>query len=69
MSEGRVKKRLVVHPEEAEIVRRIYDYYIMGMGGKAIAERLNHEGFQYRGKPGCNPIMADGIYLSIKTDR
>jgi site-specific DNA recombinase len=50
MSEVRTKKKLVVHPEEAEIVRLIYSYYISGLGGKAIAERLTQDGQLYRGK-------------------
>ena len=61
MSDIRVKRKLVVNPEEAEIVRQIYDYYITGMGGKAIAERLNHEGFQYRGKPWAKNRILDII--------
>jgi site-specific DNA recombinase len=61
MSDIRVKRKLIVYPEEAEIVRQIYDYYITGMGGKAIAERLNHEGFQYRGKPWAKNRILDII--------
>lgn len=35
---------LVIVPEEAEVVRRIYDMYIAGYGGDRIAKILNAEG-------------------------
>lgn len=41
MTEG---NRLVIAPEEAEVVRRIYDMYISGYGAQAIANVLNAEG-------------------------
>jgi len=41
MMEG---NRLVIVPEEAEIIRRIYDMYISGHGAQAIANALNSEG-------------------------
>jgi hypothetical protein len=50
MSKEKVKKRLAVHPDEARVVRMIYDWYLANMGAKSIAERLNIEGYQYRGK-------------------
>lgn len=34
----------VIHPEEAEIVRQIYDSYLDGMGATAIAKLLNESG-------------------------
>ena len=77
MSEGRVKKRLVVHPEEAETVRLIYSWYISGLGGKAIAERLTQEGHLYRGKTWSKNRILDiigdasyaGRYYYNKKDR
>lgn len=37
-------------PEEAAIVRRIFDLYIQGMGYKQIATRLNQEGLRFRNR-------------------
>lgn len=46
-SEGSGKdSRLVVVPEEAEVVKKIYELYISGNGYKAIASRLNKEGYK-----------------------
>jgi len=43
---------LVIVPEEAEIVRRIYDMYISGVGVTTIAKSLNAEGHStVRGRP------------------
>lgn len=44
-----VDERLEVIPEEAEIVRRIFDMYLSGMGREAIARKLNTEGITMRG--------------------
>ncbi len=38
--------KLVVMPEEAEIVRRIFSDYLSGMGVVAIAKKLNHDGVE-----------------------
>jgi site-specific DNA recombinase len=35
-----------IEPKEAAIVRRIFQLYASGLGGKAIAKRLNNEGAQ-----------------------
>ena len=61
MSVGAVKKKIVVHPEEAEVVRLIYDWYLSNMGAKAIAERLNSEARTYRGKVWCKNRVLDII--------
>ncbi len=37
-----------VVPEEAEAVRRIYRYYLSGMGMQAVARRINADGFRTR---------------------
>ncbi|MBF0270441.1 MAG: recombinase family protein, partial [Alphaproteobacteria bacterium] len=52
----RVKKRLEINPEEAELVRRIYTLYLRGegagpLGVTAIAKLLNGEGLRSRGRP------------------
>lgn len=39
-----VDGEMVIIPEEAEIVRRIFDWYLSGMGVQAIARRLNDLG-------------------------
>ena len=58
MTRGVVKKKLAINPEEAEIVRLIYQWYVTDMGAKMIAERLNREGYGYRGKRwGKNRIL------------
>jgi hypothetical protein len=51
MSKLKAKKRIKIHPEEAEIVRKIYDLYLSGEGAKNIVEILNREGQFCRGKP------------------
>ena len=51
MSQERKKKSLQIHPEEADVVKRIYSLYLDGLGAKAVAGRLNGEGLSYRGKP------------------
>ncbi|SHK53306.1 site-specific DNA recombinase [Paramaledivibacter caminithermalis DSM 15212] len=38
--------RLVIVPEEAEIVKKVFNMYISGKGYKAIANRLNKEGYK-----------------------
>ena len=58
MARESVKRRLAVNPEEADIVRLIYRWYVSDMGAKAVAERLNREGYAYRGKKwGKNRIL------------
>ena len=67
MAKETVKKKLAINPEEAEIVRLIYQWYIADMGAKAIAGRLNHEGYGYRGKKWCKnrilDIIGDEAYI------
>ncbi|MFC4321726.1 recombinase family protein [Litchfieldia salsa] len=41
-----VNKELVIVKSEAEIVRRIFSMYVDGKGYKAIASKLNHEGYK-----------------------
>ena len=45
--------KLVIHPERAAIVRRIFEMYASGMGLRAIAVQLNGEGV-----PGPNGIWS-----------
>jgi site-specific DNA recombinase len=52
----RVKKRLEIAPEEAELVKRIFHLYLYGEGTgpkgvTAIAKKLNEEGLRLRGRP------------------
>jgi DNA invertase Pin-like site-specific DNA recombinase len=37
------KGNITVNEEQAEVVRRIFDYYISGMGGRLIAQKLNEQ--------------------------
>lgn len=50
MAKDNTKSRIAVNPGEADVVRLIYKWYLAGFGAKAICERLNHEGYRYRGK-------------------
>ena len=76
MSKEKAKKRLAVHPDEAQVVRMIYSWYLSYLGAKSIAERLNIEGYQYRGKLWSKNRILDiigdeayvGRYYFNKTD-
>ena len=61
MSKAIARKKIAVHPEEAEVVRLIYQWYLEGQGGKAIAQRLNAEGKLYRGRPWLKDRIFDII--------
>ena len=61
MSKPITRKKITVHPEEAEIVRLIYKWYLEGQGGKAVAQRLNVEGKLYRGRPWLKDRIFDII--------
>ncbi len=67
MSRELIKKKLKVHPEEAEVIRLIYSWYLEGLGAKAVAERLNSDGYSYRGKPWSKgrilDIVGDEAYV------
>ena len=36
--------KYIIVPEEAEVVKRIFEYYLSGLGYDGIAKRLNEEG-------------------------
>ena len=68
---GRKKRRLEVHPVEAEIVRQIYMLYLHGFDGrplgmKGVAEHLNKCGTTMRGRlwraQKVNQVLADPVY-------
>ena len=61
MAKEKSKKRITINPEEAEVIRLIYQWYLTDMGARAIAERLNKEGHSYRGKPWCKNRVLDII--------
>lgn len=51
-----LKKRLVIDPGEAEIVKKVFDVYLNGNKGQTlgmygVAHYLNEKGLTYRGKP------------------
>ena len=53
--QGRIKKKLAINEQEAEIVREIFTLYVYGkgcprMGAKEIAKRFNASGVPFRGK-------------------
>lgn len=58
------KKQLVINPEEAQVVRRIFDLYIHGhqanpVGVFQISARLNQQGLTRRGKRWSKSTVAD----------
>lgn len=58
---------LVIHPEEAAVVRQIFDSYLSGMGVTAIAKMLNSQGIPSRfgnqwGKSGIMRILRNYSY-------
>lgn len=55
--------KLTVVPEEAQVVRKIFELYASGKGLKAITNFLNHQG--YRTKRG-NPFSVDAISDILK---
>ena len=56
----RMKKKVEVFHEEADVVRRIYSWYLTSsIGGKEIAKRLNEEGYKRRGKTWCANRVID----------
>jgi site-specific DNA recombinase len=61
MSKATTRKKITVHPEEAEVVRLIYKWYLEGQGGKGVAQRLNAEGILYRGRPWLKDRILDMI--------
>lgn len=77
MGKERSKKKLVPNPEEAETVRLIYKWYVSGLGSKSITEKLNQEGYKYRGKKWQKARIIDiigdeayiGKYYFNKKDR
>ena len=50
--------RLVVVPEEANLVRLIFDLYASGKGLKAITNQINHEGYKTKKD---NPFSVNGV--------
>ena len=44
------KGKLEIIPDEAKVVRFIYDYFLSGMGVGSIAKKLNQEDYQNREK-------------------
>ncbi len=44
-------KKVVIHEDEAQVVRRIFTEYANGKQGKTIIDELNEQGVLYRGKP------------------
>lgn len=55
------KGRLVIKPDEAELVRRIYSEYLSGKGATAIASALNREGVSTRTGLTWHPSSIRGI--------
>lgn len=60
-----VNEMLTVVPEEAEIVKRIFDMYLSGMGIQSIANTLNREGIPTR--LGAK-FKYTGIYKTLRNE-
>ena len=69
---GRKKKKLILSPPEADVVRQIYRLYLaglngIGMGYKEIAKHLTQAGLLMRGKPWnvqkVSIILSDSLYM------
>ncbi|MBC7122543.1 MAG: recombinase family protein [Pseudothermotoga sp.] len=48
--DGKTHTRLVVDPQEAPVVRLMFDLFLKGLSFKKIAETLNRQGYTNRGK-------------------
>ncbi|MEW5933403.1 MAG: recombinase family protein [Bacillota bacterium] len=67
---GPEKGTMVVVPEEARVVRRMFDMYIRGDGFSAIATTLNREGIRTRkGSPWTDKLVRDIIVNETYTGR
>ena len=78
---GGKRKKLVVDPAEAAIVRKVHDLYLNGylgnpLGYKGIMQLLNRQGITFRGKPwSCsrvdgilgNPLYVGRYYFNRRT--
>ena len=71
-SRGGKRKKLVVDPAEAAIVRKIHDLYLNGylgnpLGYKGIMQLLNRQGITFRGKPwSCSrvdTVLGNPLYI------
>ena len=69
---GKQKRRLEVEPLEAVTVRKIYDLYLNGLGGrsmgmKSIATHLNGQAIMMRGRPWriqkIDQILSNRVYI------
>jgi DNA invertase Pin-like site-specific DNA recombinase len=69
--ENEPKKHYVVHPIEAEIVRRIFRMYADGDGQRTIAGRLNEEGIPSprQGKRGTGSWSPSAVRAILKSPR
>lgn len=51
-------KQLEINESEAEVVRKIFNWYVEGAGTYVIAKRLNEEGYRTKkGKMWCNSVI------------
>lgn len=62
------ESKLEIEPKEAEIVRKIYKLYLEGLGYKAIANKLNKEGYRtvkgnLFGITGISDILSNPTYV------
>jgi site-specific DNA recombinase len=78
-----VKKRLVIEPGEAEIVKKIFKLYLNGQKGHmlgmyGVAHYLNEQGIKFRGRPWdsghvnrllANPVYKGEYYFNKKTNK
>ena len=49
--QGKYVKRIVLNEEEAKVMKYVFEQYDKGVSKKEIAERLNSQGYRFKGKP------------------
>jgi site-specific DNA recombinase len=71
-SRGRIKKKLAINEDEAEVVRQVYDWYLHGVNGKVmgckeIAKHLSAKGLLIRGRAWSvqkiHTLLSDTLYM------
>ena len=63
-----VNKKMEIHEAEAEIVRRIFDLFLQGMGMQKIADLLNAEGIP-RKRNGCEIWKMNTIHYILRNEK
>lgn len=59
-------RQLILHPEQARVVRQIIGWLEQGMSGRQVAERLNTAGVP---SPTGSPWSGQGVYYMVRSPR